>query len=141
MGMLTTIVWADRPTLKRCVQLCELRIHWKNYDAHLISTITSTEIRKITITRLTASQLPNEKYLSYLDRVLCTLVEQLQLQRRLEVEIQLVDIPENLDILGRETDYLLRFRGVGGRVNFADSKGRIVNFLRESSIIHVSERS
>ena len=128
MGMLTTIARMGPPTLEDCEQLCELRIRWRNYDAHLISTITSTEIRKITITQSNASWLPDKKYWSYLDHVLHELVKRLELRGPLEVEIQLFNIPENLDILGKETDYLPEFRGVGGRVNFADSKGRIVNF-------------
>ena len=129
MGMLTIIVWMDQPTLEHCKQLCELGIRWRNGDTHLISTIMSMEIQKVTITQLEAWSLLNEDYWSGLDLVLCTLVNRLGHQRHLEVEIQLVDIPEVFYTRGRGIDYLPRFRKSGGRVNFADSEGRILTFL------------
>ena len=122
----------------------ELKIRWNSGEDQLISTIQSMEIQKIIITRSDALSVSSTgTYWEQLDEALTELVERLGRRRSLKVEIQAVRFPEDYKAtLGREGDYLQKFRGLSGKVKFLNPKEEPLTFpLLESQRKQYRERS
>lgn len=118
-------------TLSNCRELCELEICLQspeNVEPDLVSSITSTNIQKITFTQSLAfcEGCVENTYWPRLENSLCRLVDRLRCGHWLEVEFH-VYTPQNELDFGR---YLSRFREKG-RVRVLDEMTKMIVYCSD----------